>query len=186
MKKILLILFLCGCENTISEFGPEPNGVDYGVVINEINYNSSTTLDAGDWIELYNNTDENIEISLWEFRDEDNLFIVPENTVLSPENFLVLCQSIETFSEVFPDIENVLGGFEFGLNGGGESISLTHANGMVVDEVEYDDISPWPSAADGEGRTLELIDPQLDNSLGSNWSASNVDGGTPGEMNSNE
>ena len=54
----------------------------------------------------------------------------------------------------------------------------------LIDEVEYDDISPWPGEPDGEGPTLELIDSSLDNALGGNWDASNDNGGTPGEINS--
>ena len=42
-----------------------------GVVINEINYNSATQFDAGDWIELYNGSSQAIDISGWHFTDSD-------------------------------------------------------------------------------------------------------------------
>ena len=47
-----------------------------------------------------------------------------------------------------------MGDFEFGLSGDGELIKLFDSNGSLVDEVEYDDIAPWPIEADGEGATL--------------------------------
>ena len=185
MKKLLLILFFFGCENTITDSSDNSSdGINLAVVINEINYNSSSDLDTGDWVELYNSTDGTIEISLWEFRDEDNLFTFPENTILLPGDYLVLCQNLDIFSEKFPSVSNVLGDFEFGLNGGGELIRLFHSDGSLIDEVEYDDISPWPGEPDGEGPTLELIDSSLDNALGENWAASNDNGGTPGGINS--
>ena len=53
-----------------------------------------------------------------------------------------------------------------------------------MDEVTYDDADPWPAEADGAGPTLELIHPSLNNSLGFNWRASNIYGGTPGIINS--
>jgi len=186
MKKILLLLlllFLFSCENTITD-SSDSTSVSYGIVINEINYNSSSDLDTGDWVELYNPTDETIEISLWEFRDEDNLFTFPENIILPPGEYLVLCQNLDVFSQAFPDVSNTLGDFEFGLNGGGELIRLFSSDGILVDEVEYDDIAPWPIGPDGYGPTLELVDPSLDNALGESWAASNQNGGTPGEINS--
>ena len=186
MKKILLILFLFGCENTIMDTPGDPDSIDYGLVINEINYNSSSDsdLDTGDWIELYNPTNDSIEISLWEFRDEDNLFTFPENIILAPGNYLVLCQNLDVFSQVFESVSNAMGNFEFGLNGAGELIRLFDSDGILVDEVEYDDIAPWPVGPDGYGPTLELIDSSLDNALGESWGASSGNGGTPGVINS--
>ena len=43
---------------------------------------------------------------------------------------------------------------------------------------------PWPTAPNGEGPTLELIDPMEDNSIAQNWTASADIGGTPGKVNS--
>ena len=57
-------------------------------------------------------------------------------------------------------------------------------NGNIVDSLVYDDADPWPLEADGMGPTLELIHPSLDNAFGTNWSASNINGGTPGVINS--
>ena len=88
------------------------------------------------------------------------------------------------FSDVFPSVSDVVGDFEFGLNGSGELVRLLDSDGLLVDEVEYDDIAPWPTEPDGTGPTLELIDPSLDNALGENWATSNDNGGTPGEINS--
>jgi len=72
-----------------------------------------------------------------------------------------------------------------GLAGSGELIQLIAADGTtVVDEVEFADDSPWPKSPDGDGPSLELIDPASDNSVASSWKASQVDAGTPGAVNS--
>ena len=183
MKKLLLILFIFGCENTITD---SPENDDYGVIINEINYNSSSDLNAEDWIELYNPTNETILIEFWEFKDsnDDNVFILPENAVLIPGGYLVLCENLNEFSQIFPDVSSLIGDFEFGLEGAGEKIRLFDSNQSLVDEVEYDDESPWPLEPDGTGPTLELIDSSTDNNLGENWATSNNNGGTPGQTNS--
>ena len=49
--------------------------------------------------------------------------------------------------------------------------------------INYDDDDPWPIEADGDGATLELINPILDNSLPASWTSS-TDYGSPGEQNS--
>ena len=52
--------------------------------------------------------------------------------------------------------------------------------------MDYDDGGDWPSSPDGDGPSLELIDPTLDNTLAENWQASYVDNGTPGAENSSD
>ena len=117
-------------------------------------------------------------------KDNNNdFFRLPENIVLHPGDYLVLCENIDSFSQLFPSISNVVGNFEFGLDAAGERVRLFDSNGLLVDEVEYDDEGTWPIEADGTGATLELIHPSLDNNRASNWAASNGNG-TPGERNS--
>ena len=72
----------------------------------------------------------------------------------------------------------------------GDSLVLVDSNEQVVDNVTYSDgfqgdDDNWPQGADAEGSTLELINPNLDNSLAVSWQASYViPGGTPGYENS--
>ena len=54
----------------------------------------------------------------------------------------------------------------------------------MIDSLTYDDSDPWPLGPDGEGFTLELINPSLDNSLSQSWSESLSLYGTPGSENS--
>ncbi|MEZ6116961.1 MAG: hypothetical protein R3C28_10370 [Pirellulaceae bacterium] len=71
-----------------------------------------------------------------------------------------------------------------GLSGGGETIQLIAADGVtIIDEVTYDDASPWPGAPDGNGPSLELINPNLDNADPVNWGVSNP-APTPAAQNS--
>jgi len=154
------------------------------IVINEINYHSFDTSIPNDWVELHNPTSETIAIGLWKFKDNnDNVFTLLENTILSAGDFLVLCKDTIAFTSMFPEVANIIGDLGFGLDAAGERVRLFDSNGLLVDEVEYDDSAPWPIEADGTGATLELIHPSLDNNRASNWAASNGNG-TPGERNS--
>ena len=136
------------------------------------------------WVELHNPGTEAINISGWEFKDEDDshIFIIPDDTILEAGEYLVLSNDLEAFNTLFPSVSNVVGELGFGLSGSGELIRLYDAEETLVDAVEYGDDSPWPEEADGNGATLELIDPNLDNSLASSWIAS-LNNGTPGEQN---
>ncbi|MCK5740031.1 T9SS type A sorting domain-containing protein, partial [bacterium] len=91
-------------------------------------------------------------------------------------------EDLSAFQSQFPAVTNVIGRFDFGLSGGGELIRLYDANDNMVDSLEYDDKAPWPTEPDGDGPTLELISPQLDNTFGANWEASDANG-SPGVAN---
>jgi len=163
------------------DIGAEPGT---SVVINEINYNSADDFETEDWVELYNPTDNIIDLSNWTFKDEndDHLFTIPEDVSLAPDQYIVLCENADLFQTFFPEVDNYIGDLGYGLDGSGELIRLFDPSGILVDAVDYDDSYPWPEEADGEGPTLELIDPTQDNALGVNWSASEGHG-SPGVIN---
>lgn len=155
------------------------------IVINEINYNSPLDFNSEDWIELYNNAQSDVDISGWVFMDETHKasYVIDIGSLLASGSYLVLCRDINMFSKQFPGIDNYYGNLKSGLSGSGESLFLYTQNGYLADSVTYNDIFPWPTDADGNGASLELINPTLDNALGSNWKAS-AGHGTPGKVNS--
>ena len=61
--------------------------------------------DTGDWVELYNNGSERIDISGWYFTDEneDHKFIFPENSNIDPNAYIVLAQNVESFLALIPE-----------------------------------------------------------------------------------
>ena len=156
------------------------------IVFSEINYNATGGYDTKDWLELYNGSEQSIDLSGWIFQDEDTShgFVFPPETVIEPSNFLVLCQSEIDFRRYQKRVSNVVGDISFNLGNGGDILKLIDPGGVLIDSVYYDDQDPWPPEADGQGRTLELRDPNADNSDASVWSASALTGGTPGRENS--
>jgi len=154
------------------------------VVINEINYNSNVWFDSEDWIELYNNGDKQVDLSGWVIRDSEigHGFIIPGSTILKPGEYLVVCRSISIFQLAYPGVENVIGDIGFGFNARGEVVRLFNSDRILIDSVIYDDSYPWPLEPDGEGATLSLNNPDLDNTIAGNWHAS-AGHGTPGETN---
>jgi hypothetical protein len=151
------------------------------VVFSEINYYSSDTLDAGDWVELLNKNTTAIDLSGWVFKDDDDehTFIIPETTILDIDEYLVLCRDTIKFTEIYADSVDFIGPFGFGLANEEDSLRLFDATGFLIVSMTYSNLPPWPTDADGTGKTLELHDPSGDLNDGSNWFTGCV-GGSPG------
>ena len=151
------------------------------IIIDEINYKSADTLDAGDWVELVNVDTVSRDLSGWIFKDgnDDHQFIIPVETILDTGDYLVLCQNQDQFSGIYPEVENVLGSFDFGLSKNGENLRLYDTDDILIVSVNYSNEATWPENVGGTGRTLELSDYNGDLNDGSNWFAGCI-GGSPG------
>ena len=146
------------------------------VVINEINYNSSDAFNPSDWIELYNSQPTSIDLSNWQIKDDNDnhVFVIPEGTQIEGNNYLVIVKNEMNFVSVFPNIPYV-GELSFGF-GQTDAVRLFNPWDKLMDEVYYTSEQPWPSCANGTGNTLELISPDLDNSLPESWNCINTYG----------
>ncbi len=142
------------------------------IVINEIFYNSPGT-DDYEFLELYNNDDEAVNLNGYYFSlgIEDT---IPDVT-LQPGDFLIIAVDSVLFAEAFGI--TALQWNSGALNNSGETIELRDALGNIVDVVTYDDGDPWPTEPDGSGNSLILCDPSADNEDVSNWAASFTDNG---------
>lgn len=178
-----IVIKLTGTTLLTAVFEPI-TGTSESVVINEINYNSSSSFNPGDWLELNNNSETSIDISGWQLKDaEDNhIFYIPPNVVFPAHEYLVLCRDTLSFKTYFPGVHNIIGNLDFGLNRNGEAIRLYNEANIIMDSLTYNNRHPWPIMPDGGGPTLALKNPGMDNALPVSWSASR-DHGTPGTKN---
>ena len=86
-------------------------------------------------------------------------------------------------SRPLTDLSGVLGPWSGDLSDEYAVVRLVDGNRGDVDTVEYRNADGWPLAADGSGSSLELIDVNSDNNIGSHWAESVERGGTPGRKN---
>ncbi len=175
---------LTGANTRVSAFFEIDCSATGPVVINEINYNAPDGSDPGDWVELHNQSLEEVDISGWTLRDESDErgFTIPDGTRMAARSYLVLCSDLAAFTALFPGVRDAIGDLGFSLEGGGESVRLFDATGDLADSLVFDDESPWPEDADGRGATIALRNPVLDNTHPPHWAASPA-GGTPGASN---
>ena len=87
------------------------------------------------------------------------------------------------FKSVFGSEVQVIGDLNFGFSANGDSLVLYNQDRVVVDQVYYETNDPWPMKRNDSGHTIELVNPDLDNSVGENWALSKGYG-TPGAKNS--
>ena len=153
-----ITISLSSALNLNAVFGIDSNFTLPKIVINEINYNSSLSFNTEDWIELYNNSEQSVDLSNWIFKDSDDshVFIIPQGITLNPSDYIVLCIDTSLFKPLFPIAQNSIGNVGFGLSGSGELIRLYDSQMNMIDSLIYDDAFPWPTAPDGNGPTLSF------------------------------
>ena len=108
-------------------------------------------------------------------------FTFTNGTLLAPGAFFVLARNPVAFAGKYPGVA-VRGAFSGNLNNGGEALTLSHALGVTIFSVTYDDEAAWPVTADDFGFSLVPKHPgtaQAPDS-GAAWRASTNPGGSPG------
>lgn len=170
------------------------------VVISEIMYNPDSyegrppdpndpedlgELNAVEWVELYNTGDEPVDISGWALADEDGqTTAAPDGATIGPGEVVVLVpaqMSAAGFHAAWGGTFTVYPLAQWGGDGlynlsnapspDNEILRLIDADGVTVDEVNYDDEGDWPSdRPDGSSIYLPagVIDAEK-NDLGFNW-----------------
>ena len=186
-----------GSANGVAKVGP--------LVISEVNYHPAnpsagalaidSTLTDNDleYIEVANPTSAAVDLTGWRLRGEADFDFVAGTSLAAGEAILVV-----SFN---PQNANKLAAFEahYSIGAGvtivgGLSASLSNSTGrialqqpdtpddlgfiprVVVDEIVYDDLAPWPDA-DGSGESLERYDVNASGSFSTSWIAATP---TPG------
>jgi len=157
-----------GAVTFIAPVAPAP-GV---IVISEINYNPPESgTDSTEYIELYNTSSAPVNLLGCKFTS-GVVYTFP-NISIDAGGFLVVAMDSVAMNNRFGI--NAYQWTSGGLSNGGEPIAIKDASDNMIDSLRYDDIAPWPVGPvnpDGGGTTIVLCDPNADNTIGTNWSAS--------------
>ena len=143
-------------------------------VINEIHYNNDLNTVCNEFVELHNPDGSAVDLSGWQLAGAVE-FTFPAGSILPASGYVVVGEDPATLSSEFGI--TALGPYAGRLNSEGESLELIDSSGSEIDVVDYGVGFPWPSLATGEGSSMELIHPTLDNDLGSSWRSSGVTAG---------
>ncbi|MBP6455974.1 MAG: CotH kinase family protein [Chitinophagaceae bacterium] len=126
------------------------------IIYSELNYNSLLTADAGDWVELYNNSSSAIDLNNWTLKDGgNNSFTFSGTSNINSNQYLVVFSDAIKFSNRFPLVNNIKGPTNFGFSSNGDVIKLYNASGKIENSLCFYASSPWPTDANGIGKTME-------------------------------
>lgn len=159
------------------------------IIINEIMYNSPGT--DVEFVELFNRSSSTINLQGWYILDDNDAHapcLLTGN--LAAGNYLVIAGNITLFQAAYPTVTNInsndydTGTNAWALGNGGDAVRLFNSANELQDVVIYGTGGDWPASPDGDGPSLELLNPALDNSLPASWDPSKTTGGTPGRVNS--
>lgn len=170
-----------GAPNAPPRVGP--------VVINEIMYNP--TGGGSEFIELLNVSGTAVDISGWTIAGAS--FSFPTGTVLAGNGLMLVLKtnttSVSAFRSAYQVPESVpIWPHDFVLENEGEALRLEKPNATPLDppidmeRIRYNDKSPWPTEADGEGPSLERFSATDYGNDPVNWRTVQP-GGSPGRNN---
>ncbi|YCM44180.1 lamin tail domain-containing protein [Verrucomicrobiaceae bacterium 227] len=143
------------------------------IVINEVHYDADPKTDWVEFIELINSGATSVDLGLWSFSDGLS-FTFPGGTMIAPGEILLVAESPAALSNRFTEIPGSVQILTYAgsLSSSGETLTLVDSTGAVIDTVDYQTEFPWPIAASGEGDSMQLLNPELDNNLGGAWRSS--------------
>ena len=138
-------------------------------VINEINYAPSGSDNPAEFIELHNPGAAPLDLSGCKF-DSGVDYVFPAGTILPAHGYLVVSGDPAAFATRWGFAP--LGPWTGKLSNDGERVRLRTAADVTLDSVTYGIGFPWPTAARGDGSSMELINASIDNDLGGSWRSS--------------
>src|SRR5665213_2289228 len=151
------------------------------VVINELMYDPISGNDDDQYIELYNQGTNTVNLANWQFT-AGVTFTFPAGASIGPNSYVVVGKDA---SELFSNYANLNSGSTYGnysgkLSHNGERLALSMPQSLYVtntfyvaeDEVTYGTGGRWGQWSGGGGSSLELIDPHSNHRLAANWADS--------------
>ena len=172
------------------------------IVINEVMYHPQDLTGAVDnvrdeFIELHNTTTSPQNIGGWKLKGDAD-FTFPAGTTILPGDYVIVVSfdpaadatSLAAFRSAYGIGASVAtyGPFVLKLSNSSAAIELAYPGPVVgaatpfilVDKIEYLDVAPWATGADGTGLALQRVSRTVIGNDPSNWIASNP---TPGSVN---
>jgi len=156
--------------------------VGINVAINELHYHPPDAVPDAEFLELYNAGAAPVVMTGWKF-SSGVTGTFPPGTTLPAGGYLVFAK-VPALLQANTGYAGAIAWASGSLSNGGETVAIVDADNNLIDDVPYSDSGAWPTPPDGDGPTLELVNPGLPNQYGSAWRASLANWGTPGAQNS--
>lgn len=144
------------------------------LMISKIHYNpvaaGGYTGNDLEFIEITNNSSSLVDVSGYYLRELGVSYVFPNGSMIQPNKKIYLVSNSTAFSSFYGI--NAFDVFTRNLSNKSQKLALADPYGTIVDYVDYNDSAPWPTAADGTGPYLSLINLNSDNALAASWTTS--------------
>jgi hypothetical protein len=153
------------------------------VVVSEFMYHPAGANENLEYVELLNISRHEVDLTPLRFtKGIDFDFAGSDVTTLAPGGRVLVVKNRAAFEAAHGSGHPIAGETPDNLSNGGERLKLSYGAGDGIVDFIYDDLPPWPLAADGGGPSLVLADPLSapDHGIAANWRVSTTPGGTPG------
>ncbi len=150
----------------------------------EINYLSDTFNNSGQWVELFNRSNQPISLQNWVVQNSSlNYFVFTEPFSIAAKSYMVLSNDTSAFHAIYPAVQQVHY-LNLKLSVISDSISLRDYAQTTACKAFYSNAANWYQGANGNGRTLESLTESKNNSTVVDWKEGCIQG-SPGKAQSN-
>jgi len=161
MKKLILVLALSLLS--VKLFAAAPGDV----VINELMWMGTAASSSDEWIELYNNTNYDVDVSSWVLKSADGVPSIPLTGIIKANSYYLLERTDDnTVSDIAADKL-----YTGALSDIGEDLVLYDSYTVAVDSVPC--AAGWFAGAKAPYYSMERINPLGSGWLSTNWSNNN-------------
>ena len=143
----------------------------FNVVLSEIMYRPASA--KGEYVELKNASAVTAwDLSGYRLIGETLSFTFPAGTTLAPGELLCVAQDAASFRTLYGTAPRLAGAWtgSLGLQDDYLRLSPPAPSPRILSPVRYSARAPWPTAANGSGASLQLIDDRQSPSRVANWS----------------
>jgi hypothetical protein len=140
------------------------SGVCAEMKISEIMYDPSGTETKKEWIEIYNNGEDPINISGWKIDDGTPRIInlYRGSYIIENKSFAIVTRDGENFSSEYPFYTGAIFTSTFQLSNSGKEVYIFDQENQLIDFVNYTDIAL-------EDYTIEINGSEKENTNMNNW-----------------
>ncbi len=130
-----------------------PRLVHADIRITEVAWMGTSASQYSEWIELYNDGDESVDLSGWKFLKAGSTVLFTLSSTIEPGAYVLVERTTASAPDAVPDVDDESGTFGgSGLSNSGENLVLKDVDGNTIDELEY--ASGWPG---GDAKSKETM-----------------------------
>ncbi len=148
--------------------GDEDEDSSGSVVLSEVYYDVEGTDSDGEYIEMYNQGSETVNLSGWTIGDDTSSnYTFEDSDVITGHSYLTLCRDRTTFKDRYnktPDAWDLY----LSLNNGGDSLTLYDSNAQIVDKTGWEQ-GKWSDLSASTGEVIRRDNPDKDTDTVNDW-----------------